>query len=370
MDYCQKSERGDLLAEYVGGQLSPEVQADFELHILECQRCQEALETLQVARDDLVARAHHIRSYFPATRIRLRWVVVGAATISLILCSAGSYWFALSHRAGSAVAQKPPAHTTKVRGLPGQTAQAGGGASQNGLAPDLSVSSRKHAATQRNAEVAGNSARPSPPVTPMESPQVEPGPLKPPANKTKTKNDLTVTNSQNDWTEEQEITRLSEFTPPTFTFSGVDGTNTAAGSFLPSSTLEPGRPALQGRARSLFLDAMLAYDEKRYGDAEALLNDAVKLAPGDPEVSLYLGICRLAEGNAYDAVPPLKSVTSKNDSPYAPAAHFCLAKAYLQMRDLYTAEQELKEAPKIPEAKALLTQVQWLLAQTPRATSK
>jgi hypothetical protein len=40
------------------------------------------------------------------------------------------------------------------------------------------------------------------------------------------------------------------------------------------------------------------------------------------------------------------------------------------MRDLYTAEQELKEAPKIPEAKALLTQVQWLLAQTLRATSK
>jgi len=58
---------------------------------------------------------------------------------------------------------------------------------------------------------------------------------------------------------------------------------------------------LQGRARSLFLDAMLAYDEKRYGDAEALLNDVAKLAPGDSEVSLYLGICRLAEGNAFDA---------------------------------------------------------------------
>jgi len=114
---------------------------------------------------------------------------------------------------------------------------------------------------------------------------------------------------------------------------------------------------------------MLAYDEKRYGDAETLLNDAVKLAPGDPEISLYLGICRLAEGNAYDVVPRLKAVTNKSDSPYAPAAHFCLAKAYLQMRDLYTAEQQLKEAPKIPEAKALLTQVQRLLAQTLRATS-
>ena len=363
MDYCRKSERGDLLADYVSGQLSPEVQSDFELHILECQRCQEALETLQVARDDLAARAHDIRSYSPATRIRLRWMLVVAATLSLILCSVGSYWFALSHRAGSTVAQKPPAHTTQV---PEQTAQAGGGASQNGLAPDLSVSSRKHAAAQR-PEVGANSARPSPPVTPMESPEVQPGPLKPPANKTN--NDLTVTNSQNGWTEEQEIARLSEFTPPTFTFSGVDGNNTTSGAFLPPSTVEPGRPALQGRARSLFLDAMLAYDEKRYGDAEALLNDAVKLAPGDPEVSLYLGICRLAEGNAYDAVPPLKSVTNKNDSPYAPAAHFCLAKAYLQMRDLYTAEQQLKEAPKIPEAKALLTQVQWLLAQTLRATS-
>jgi predicted Zn-dependent protease len=195
----------------------------------------------------------------------------------------------------------------------------------------------------------------------MESPEVEPGPLKPPADKTK--NDLTVTNSHSGWTEEQEIARLSEFTPPTFTFSGVDGTNTTSGAFRPPSTLESGKPALHGRAQSLFLDAMLAYDEKRYTDAEALLNEAVKLAPGDPEVSLYLGICRLAEGNAYDAVPPLKSVTSKNDSPYAQAAHFCLAKAYLQMRDLYTAEQQLKEAAEIPEAKALLTQVQRLLAQ-------
>ena len=359
MDYRER-ERRDLVAEYVSGQLSPELQADFELHIFECRRCQQALETLQVARDELAARAQDIRSYSPASRIRLRWVeVVGvAASLTLILCSVGSYWFALSHRGDSTVAQKPPAHTTQV---PEQTAQAGGGASQNGLAPDLSVSSGKHAATQRNPEVGANSARPSPPVTPMESPEVEPGPLKPPANKTN--NDITVTNSQNGGTEEQEIARLSEFTPPTFTFSGVDGTNTTSGTFLPPSTLEPGRPALQGRARSLFLDAMLAYDEKRYTDAEALLNEAVKLAPGDPEVSLYLGICRLAEGNAYDAVPPLKSVTNKNDSPYAQAAHFCLAKAYLQMRDLYTAEQQLKEAAEIPEAKALLAQVQWLLAQ-------
>jgi hypothetical protein len=90
------------------------------------------------------------------------------------------------------------------------------------------------------------------------------------------------------------------------------------------------------------------------------------------EILLYLGICRLAEGNAYDAIPPLKFVTSTNDvflrrreppSPYAPAAHFCLAKAYLQMRDLNSAEQQLKEAaPEIPEAQALLTQVQRLLA--------
>ena len=357
MDY-RDGERHDLLAEYVSGQLSPELQADFELHILECRRCQQALETLQVARDELAARAQDIRSYSPVARIRFRWVLAGAATLSLILCSVGIYWFALSHGAGSTVAQKPPAHTATV---PEQPAQAGGGASQNGLAPDLSVSSRKHAATQRNPEVGANSARPSPPITPMESPEVEPGPLKPPANKTN--NDITVTNSQNGGTEEQEIARLSEFTPPTFTFSGVDGTNTTSGTFLPPSTLRPDRPALQGRARSLFLDAMLAYDEKRYTDAEALLSEAVKLAPGDPEVSLYLGICRLAEGNAYDAVPPLKAVTNKNDSPYAPAAHFCLAKAYLQMRDLYTAEQQLKEAAEVPEAKALLTQVQRLLAQ-------
>ena len=362
MDYRER-ERRDLVAEYVSGQLSPELQADFELHILECRRCQQALETLQVARDELAARAQDIRSYSPGTHIRFRWAVAGAATLSLVLCSVAIYWFALSHGASSTVAQKPPAYTTKV---PGQAAQAASGASQDELAPDLSVS-RKHAATPRNPEVGANSARPSPPITPMESPEVEPGPLKPPADKTK--NDLTVTNSQNGGTEEQEIARLAEFTPPAFTFSGVDGTNTTSGAFRPPSTLESGKPALHGRAQSLFLDAMLAYDEKRYTDAEALLNEAVKLAPGDPEVSLYLGICRLAEGNAYDAVPPLKAVTNKNDSPYAPAAHFCLAKAYLQMRDLYTAEQQLKEASKIPEAKALLTQVQRLLAQTLRATS-
>jgi len=177
-----------------------------------------------------------------------------------------------------------------------------------------------------------------------------------------------VANSPNGWTEEQEIGRLSEFTPPTY--SGVDGTNTTSGGYLPSSTLEPGEIPLQGRALSLFEDAMLAYDEKRYGDAEALLNDAFRLAPFHTKLCLYLGISMLAEGNAHDAIPLLKLATSTKDSrgrrvptSYAPAAHFCLAKAYLQMRDLYSAEEQLKEAPEIPEAQALLTQVQRLLAQ-------
>jgi tetratricopeptide (TPR) repeat protein len=177
-----------------------------------------------------------------------------------------------------------------------------------------------------------------------------------------------VANSQNGWTEDQEIARLSQFTPPNY--SGVDGTNTTSGGYLPSSTLEPGEIPLQGRALSLFEDAMLAYDEKRYGNAEALLNDAFRLAPFHTKLCFYLGICMLAEGNAHDAIPLLKLATSIKDSrgrrvptSYAPAAHFCLAKAYLQMRDLYSAEEQLKDAPEIPEAQALLTQVQQLLAQ-------
>jgi hypothetical protein len=40
MDYRER-ERGDLLAEYVSGQLSSELQADFELYILEYRRIVE-----------------------------------------------------------------------------------------------------------------------------------------------------------------------------------------------------------------------------------------------------------------------------------------------------------------------------------------
>lgn len=93
---------------------------------------------------------------------------------------------------------------------------------------------------------------------------------------------------------------------------------------------------------------MLAYVDKRYADAAALLQDTVKLRPIDWEANFFLGICRLMLSNPLDAIPPLQVVADNRDTSIAQQGHFYLAKAYLQIEDLPSADRELKAASALP----------------------
>jgi TolA-binding protein len=369
---CRQVEREDLLAEYVGGQLSPDVQADLELHILECERCQQALDTLQVARDVLAARADHIRSYSPAARVPVRWVWVGAAAFCVVLCSVGVSWLILRHRTNSQTAEQNGASpNTKgaekaispdVLQHPNETAEKG---------PDHA---HGQPAVQGGPNVQPPQPFPQPPADgKTETAEQEPGPLPPSIqpNRPGWIDFSRLESHVSSWSEQQakDLARLSEITPPAYTFSGLAGSKPTS-SGLPSSTLEPSRPELRlpGGAQSLFQDAMLAYVEKRYGDAEVLLEDTLKLAPGAPEINLYLGICQLVNGKADEAVHPLQSVLAHENSPYTQSAHFYLAKAYLQIWKVSKAEEQLGAAAAMPgplntEAKALLEKIQAIAAQ-------
>src|SRR5436305_4538083 len=81
---CQDLARGELAQEYLQGRLDQAKQDDFEAHILECEKCLDAVEALQTVREDLSARAHEIRTY-PVTGGRLRWSWMAvAATIVVV----------------------------------------------------------------------------------------------------------------------------------------------------------------------------------------------------------------------------------------------------------------------------------------------
>ena len=81
---CREVEKNDLVAKYVSGaSLIRPLQDDFEIHILDCEGCRASVETLQVVRQDIVARAHEIRAYSPSLRggLRWRWVTVSALCV-------------------------------------------------------------------------------------------------------------------------------------------------------------------------------------------------------------------------------------------------------------------------------------------------
>src|SRR5436305_14532933 len=81
---CQDLARGELAQEYLQGRLDQAKQDDFEAHILECEKCLDAVEALQTAREDLSVRAHEIRTY-PVTGGRLRWYWMAVASTIVVV---------------------------------------------------------------------------------------------------------------------------------------------------------------------------------------------------------------------------------------------------------------------------------------------
>jgi TolA-binding protein len=396
---CRSADKNDLATKYLNGQLNPAAQDDFELHILECRDCQHSLEALQAMRDALAARAHEIRSYSSVARGRLRWEWIGVAALFVVACGFGLAPFALHRLAGSKLAQQKSstpnltANKTEVS-APEKVA----GLSSSAVPEKHSAPSIGPAPTS-GLTAGGSRARPNQVSVTMEPTLVEPS--KTEASQTvdnrKIENlpinerayeSLPTLNSQagrdsapsigqapnstagiaspDEWA--VELARLGWVTPPTFTFSAVAASKRSSDD-VPSFAFDASRVggSSHGNTRSLFQAAMRAYAEKRYGDAKALLDDEVRLAPDVPEVNFFLGVCRLVKGKPSSAVQPLRSVLTHKESPYVQSAHFYLAKAYLQLGDLQQAEGELQAAAAMPgqlqaETKSTLTKLQSLLA--------
>src|SRR5215470_9426508 len=79
---CSNIDRNELAEEYLNGALDEANQNDFEIHILDCQKCLQAVEMLQFVRFDLTDRAPAIRSQTPPQThwwFRWQWALVACS---------------------------------------------------------------------------------------------------------------------------------------------------------------------------------------------------------------------------------------------------------------------------------------------------
>lgn len=102
--------------------------------------------------------------------------------------------------------------------------------------------------------------------------------------------------------------------------------------------------AATDRARTLADSGMAAYVEGRYPEATRLLDGAARLEPS-PGVSFFLGMSRLLDGEAGDALSALNAALDPADNPYELEARYYLAKAWLRLGEADSALGQLEHIP-------------------------
>jgi predicted Zn-dependent protease len=112
------------------------------------------------------------------------------------------------------------------------------------------------------------------------------------------------------------------------------------------------------RAQS-FAAAMTRYSAKDFAGAAEQLQPLAEGAPDAAHVQFFLGISQLMSGKPAAAIESLDRAAASGTAPFADEAHFYLAKAAMQTRDLARAERELtiaveREAGPAGEAVELL----------------
>lgn len=388
---CQDLARDEHLEEYLNGQLGPATQDELEVHILECPSCLQALEILQTVRDDLARRAGEIRLHQSARRVWVRWQFVAGFTVVLAVGSVvlrqtwQRYFRSTPPPPVAASTAKPPTHTEVANaGGPGQglpspekrLSETVSGTSATSHSPHRETS---HSPAQRESNKTGTSSSPSraPGETVLpaknETDQTTTG-TPPPAGGTpepkagSAPDEVAATRSQPPGKTppaetlshevEAELFRLGTVQAPPYTFSGLAGatrpsegknhdrSSTSSGLTPEISVGKPGQSPASPRA--VFQSAMIAYVERRYKDASVLLEEAVAAEPKASDANFFLGVCRLLTGKPKEAVEPLKTVLDQGNSAFSQRAHYYLAKAYLQTRNLIEAETQLKAASTIP----------------------
>ena len=92
-----------------------------------------------------------------------------------------------------------------------------------------------------------------------------------------------------------------------------------------------------------FEDAMRHYSNRDYAGALSRLEAAVKTHPDLLVARLYLGICRLYNGNRDGGVEALRGVVAEGNTPYVEQARFYLAKGLIGSGDAAGARHQLDE---------------------------
>lgn len=375
---CPELSRDDLLEKYLRRELGPAEQDEFETHILECAGCLQALETFQAVWDGLTERAHEIRLHTPVRGGWLRWQWAAVVSLVAIAGVIGLWRFDLWHK-GSPL--------TRTSSKPPVAAQPAKQTTAKDVSPVEALPAKPERLPRPREEETASHA----PVAP----------LSPPVNQQAKSEDVAVPTvvppapasiddtgvaaavipppaaqlpklAGNDTSAEdvaKELFRLGVVQAPPYTFSGFVGSSKVKS---PKRTRDSGLGAAVSNGgagpnadlgRAHFQNAMDAYVEKRYATAAGLLEEAIRLEPNAPDSNFFLGICRLLLAKPEDAIEPLQTALAGERSPYTQAAHFYLAKAYVQTGDLSQAESESRAASAVPgrltiEANSMLTRLQ------------
>jgi tetratricopeptide (TPR) repeat protein len=126
-------------------------------------------------------------------------------------------------------------------------------------------------------------------------------------------------------------------------------------------------PVLRGaRERDArFSEAMKQYVQRNYPAAIEGLNAAVAADPKFADAKFFLGVCHLLQGNSSAAISQFNKTIALGDTLDLEPAHFYLAKAFLQTRDVPSAIRELEATIALggdlePQARQLLVQLKTL----------
>jgi len=99
----------------------------------------------------------------------------------------------------------------------------------------------------------------------------------------------------------------------------------------------------EDEAHETFHKAMQFYVKGDYTHAIPGVRAAAKASPQTASFNFYLGACYLLAGQTDPAVVSFRKTVSLGDPAYSESAHFYLAKAYLQEKEVARAKDELQK---------------------------
>jgi TolA-binding protein len=117
----------------------------------------------------------------------------------------------------------------------------------------------------------------------------------------------------------------------------------------------------EDEGQETFHKAMQYYVKGDYVDAIPGVRAAVKANPRTASFNFYLGACYLLTGQTDAAIASFRKTVSLGDPAYSESAHFYLAKAYLQKKEVTGAEDELQKTVRLHGS--LETEAQEMLRQ-------